>query len=580
MVSVTSLLLLALVQGVSGATLSRSVRFSDGTWRADSAAFLESANPSDASRYIEEMEINGTRVNPNDTSNHIEKQEINATRVNSNDSSSHIEETEINGTRVNPDDSLNYSEKQEVNAKRVTLNDASSHIAEEGINGTRGNSNATSNYAEKQELNDIEKDGLKEARESADLVYPCFEPGCTEWKDANGKRIDAHGAGMLRSPQDNRWYWYGESSTRNTINCYSAESLAGPWTNHGEVFSHMQVMLEGCDGDCVVQRPKVIFNHKSEKFVMWFHADDIEFRIRQVGVATADKPWEPFVFSHTFLPDGLNSTDMSLFVDYDGRAYFVRSVNNKFFAISNVSENFMHTTGVISTGTGLISGPNACLEGFAMFRSPFNSEGKVFMLTSHCNYMLETPLSVLRSDGPDLSTPEWTDIGNPTGDQSSWNSQVAVVVQAEAENGDVFPVYIGDNWIHAGSRGLDDASYVWFPLRVLSDFTVSAAKLYAWSFREPWVQKHSYYRSPQCLFAGADTRTKCWLRVPGGCAMSLPDTTSPQTWFIAAKEDTPAKCVKRKLHLTMFCKSFAESLWMPSDEVQPCRPASYSRDGA
>ena len=31
------------------------------------------------------------------------------------------------------------------------------------------------------------------------------------WNDTDGKRIEAHAAGLLLAPTDGRWYWYGES---------------------------------------------------------------------------------------------------------------------------------------------------------------------------------------------------------------------------------------------------------------------------------------------------------------------------------------------------------------------------------
>ena len=60
------------------------------------------------------------------------------------------------------------------------------------------------------------------------------------WNDTDGNRIEAHAAGMLQSPIDNRWYWYGESKKTSGlgdhgVNCYSAATIAGPWKNEGQV---------------------------------------------------------------------------------------------------------------------------------------------------------------------------------------------------------------------------------------------------------------------------------------------------------------------------------------------------------
>eukprot|EP00927_Polykrikos_kofoidii_P065817 TRINITY_DN61534_c0_g1_i1.p1 TRINITY_DN61534_c0_g1~~TRINITY_DN61534_c0_g1_i1.p1 ORF type:complete len:470 (+),score=60.93 TRINITY_DN61534_c0_g1_i1:95-1504(+) len=428
------------------------------------------------------------------------------------------------------------------------------------------------------ECQDAGKARKHQSENQPQLILPCFEPGCQEWRDTDGERIEAHGAGILQSTQDGRWYWYGESAKRDKasggslgggINCYSSASLAGPWKNEGEMLSQNTVTVPRDDGPFVVERPKVIFNTVTQKYVMWFHVDNSTYLLRHVGVATSEHPTGPFTFSHAFLPDGLNSLDMSLFKDYNGEAYFVRSVDNQYFAISGLSSDYMSTSGVLSTGNGFISGDQACLEGFAIFRHPFNAQGTLFMMTSHCMGWNPNPLSLLRADGPDLGSPDWKDLGNPTNDERSWNSQPAFVVQATTEDGEAYPVYIGDNWVYASERGLEDASYVWFPLQVNDDWTVRVEKVEAWDILRPHGQQKS-----DLLSACEGVEPICWLRLPGGCSSSLQETTTPNDWFIVETGETPSGCLKEKLRFTTACNSFAEYLWAPAVEGQPFRPAT------
>jgi hypothetical protein len=70
------------------------------------------------------------------------------------------------------------------------------------------------------------------------IVRPCFDAGCAHWNDTDGNRIEAHSAGMLQSPLDERWYWYGESKKTGSlkdhgVNVYSAPDISGPWRNEG-----------------------------------------------------------------------------------------------------------------------------------------------------------------------------------------------------------------------------------------------------------------------------------------------------------------------------------------------------------
>ena len=91
------------------------------------------------------------------------------------------------------------------------------------------------------------------ATASSRLIQSCFEEACPSWTDTDGNRIEAHAAGMLQSPLDEKWYWYGESakgsvdsdgSMLHGVNCYSSSDLAGPWQFEGRVLKQSDVHIE------------------------------------------------------------------------------------------------------------------------------------------------------------------------------------------------------------------------------------------------------------------------------------------------------------------------------------------------
>ena len=49
---------------------------------------------------------------------------------------------------------------------------------------------------------------------------------------------------------------------------------------------------------CVIERPKVIYNEKTKKFVMWFHLElkGQGYKSAEYGVAESDTPAGPFRF--------------------------------------------------------------------------------------------------------------------------------------------------------------------------------------------------------------------------------------------------------------------------------------------
>jgi len=292
---------------------------------------------------------------------------------------------------------------------------------------------------------------------------------------------------MLQSPVDGNWYWYGE--TRKTgssagVNCYSSESIAGPWKFEGEVFKQEMIQQNDTAGPFIVERPKVLFNDRTQRFVMWFHLDMDQYKYRHVGVAQAEHPTGPWTYIHGIQPDNIPSLDMSLFRDpFDGQAYFVRSCDNRYIGISRLTDDYLDTQKLISTYRPV-------QEGMALFRHP---NGTYYMMTSHLTGWRPNPLVLLRAEGDTLDDPRWVDMGNPTGDPTSFNSQPTYIVQYTPANGAPYFVYLGDDWVRCpnddGTFGpLINACYVWLPIR-FDEHNVTMVFNHAWDLDDPFGKR-------------------------------------------------------------------------------------------
>jgi len=321
------------------------------------------------------------------------------------------------------------------------------------------------------------------------------------WKDTDGNRIEAHAAGMFQSPIDGRWYWYGESKktgglSDHGVNCYSAETIAGPWRNEGQVFHQDDIKQPDSKGPFVVERPKVLYNNETNKFVLWFHLDTEYYHYRHVGVAQADKATGPFQYVHGMKPDGIDSLDMSLFRDpVDGQAYLIRSCDNRYVAISRLTKDYLRSTGIISWHStfSILGIPILGFEGMAMFRHP---DGTYYMMASHMTSWNPNPLMLFRARGKTLDDPQWVNMGNPTGDRKSFNSQPTYVVQYTPKSGSPYFVYMGDNWVNCpnedGSQGpLINACYTWLPIHFHEDNSVTMEYNAAWNLEKPFEASRS-----------------------------------------------------------------------------------------
>jgi len=109
------------------------------------------------------------------------------------------------------------------------------------------------------------------------------------WYDSSGNIIQAHGAGIFQL--GNTYYWFGEDHTGVTndqsfhnIKCYSSTDLAH-WTFRKNVLTRQ--MSGDLGPNRVVERPKVIYNEQTGRYVMYLHIDDITYTEAKVGRATS-----------------------------------------------------------------------------------------------------------------------------------------------------------------------------------------------------------------------------------------------------------------------------------------------------
>ena len=126
--------------------------------------------------------------------------------------------------------------------------------------------------------------------------YQSFKPG-EIWLDNTEVHINAHGGGILYD--GGRYYWFGEHKTEGEagnranvgVHCYSSDDLYN-WIDEGIALA---VEPEGSgspiEKGCILERPKVIHNAKTGKYVMWFHLEPkgMGYRGAQSGVAVSDR---------------------------------------------------------------------------------------------------------------------------------------------------------------------------------------------------------------------------------------------------------------------------------------------------
>ena len=104
-------------------------------------------------------------------------------------------------------------------------------------------------------------------------VRQLINPGET-WPDDRGQHIQAHGGGILKL--GDTYYWFGEDRARGSIP-RSATSVAirrRTWRTGNSATRSSSWPTRRISGrDWVLERPKVFYNAKTKKFVMYMHID-------------------------------------------------------------------------------------------------------------------------------------------------------------------------------------------------------------------------------------------------------------------------------------------------------------------
>jgi hypothetical protein len=157
-------------------------------------------------------------------------------------------------------------------------------------------------------------------------------PGAV-WKDINGNAINAHGGGITY--YEGKYYWYGENKGDSTyrldrvsswecwwaeaggVSCYSSENLVD-WKFEGLALpATPDDTLSDLHPSQVIERPKVIYNDKTGKFVLWMHIESPDYEKAHAGVAVSDSPLGPFTYLGSFKPNGQDCRDQTVFKDDD-----------------------------------------------------------------------------------------------------------------------------------------------------------------------------------------------------------------------------------------------------------------------
>ncbi len=320
-----------------------------------------------------------------------------------------------------------------------------------------------------------------------------FKPGAI-WPDNNGVHINAHGGGILY--QNGTYYWFGEHKIGGEagnvahvgVHTYSSKDLYN-WKDEGIALKVSDDKTSDIAKGCILERPKVVYNARTKKYVMWFHLELLGkgYDAARTGVAVADKVTGPFKFIRSYrpnagrmpyypagtplaerinaqhpasksdsifmrdLPGGQMARDMTVFVDDDAKAYHVfSSEENNTLHLAELSDDYTSHTGKF---VRIYIGHST--EAPAIFKS----NDKYYMIGSGCTGWEPNPARWFTATsiwGP------WTYKGNPCvgpGAQKTFGGQSTHVLPVAGKK-NAF-IFMADRWEPMNAI---DGRHLWLPI--------------------------------------------------------------------------------------------------------------------
>lgn len=347
-----------------------------------------------------------------------------------------------------------------------------------------------------------------------------IRPG-QEWPDRKGEHINAHGGGLLF--HEGKYYWYGENrpargfTTEVGVEVYSSSDLMN-WEDEGVALAVSDEAGHDIERGCIMERPKVVRNPKTGKFVMLFHLElkGQGYAAARVGFAESDSPVGPFRFIRSLrpnagkwpvdfsrrdirkakklkesdykewwtpewreaireglllardVPGGQMSRDMTVYVDDDGKAYHIYSAEeNLTLNIAELTDDYLDYT-----GRYVRVAPGGQNEAPAIFKR----DGVYWMITSGCTGWAPNEARMFKATS---LWGAWEQLPSPfvgKDAKKSFHTQGTYIFKVEGtEDGFVF---MADRW---NPRSLKNSRHIWLPIDFEADSTPVIRWVDGWS---------------------------------------------------------------------------------------------------
>lgn len=281
--------------------------------------------------------------------------------------------------------------------------------------------------------------------------------------DTDGNRLQAHGVGVQKV--GDTYYMVGADMTRHdlftAVACYSSKDLVN-WKREANALEAHEGSLDGDLGpDRIIERPKLMYNEKTQKFVIWMHVEKVGYQYHRVGSAVSDTPCGPYTYLGSSEPFGADSRDIGTFIDDDGKGYLLSEDRNVGLHIFELTEDYTK----VLRKTGLVAYKRYDAAQTQEMESPalVKDAGHYYLFgsrltgwsTNDNRYTRATSLA-----GPWSVAEEYAPVNSKT-----YDTQSSFIVPIRGTKETTY-VYMADRWTPGEPNSLNNSKRIWLPLHI------------------------------------------------------------------------------------------------------------------
>ena len=263
------------------------------------------------------------------------------------------------------------------------------------------------------------------------------------WKDTNGNPVQAHGAGFLQV--GTKWYMVGEDRTywNAGVNLYSTSDFVN-WK-----FEKKIIPTTAYRSDRFIERPKLMRCPSTGKFVVWCHYEQGNYGASEAASFVCDSVNGLYTLSFSGRPLNIKSRDCNVFVDNDGKGYFVSTTDeNQHLTLFELSTDYL--TPVKSTRLSRFDWQQREAPAIVRVGNTY------FLISSKCTGWDPNQGTISYSTSLTSGWSAMTNVGNST----TFDTQAASILTVKGTSGTTY-LYVGDRW---QDPGLFESKTIIFPI--------------------------------------------------------------------------------------------------------------------